>query len=233
MSPRSNIWILLADIWLQCFHKTVWRGHQTSCFYWRLSYSLLYSFIFTCFTPLSNSTELTSTSKHRLIKYIVILHWIHVIGSGIPTTEIPGRWPELLGGPSVPGCELNSLRLSPANTNRCLHSLWPVSTVKERAGRTPTPAHRQCTGGRWLRVEALFKAQMSAAHTRLPSCRPTARLRIRCIRARRMQRYTAAKHRHSCRGYPTLHNSPHVVPRILMVNTTHTHVCCFQVRLGM
>ncbi len=147
----------------------------------------------TCFIPLSNSSELMSNSKYRSTRYMMTLQRIHVIGSGMPTTEIAGGPPELPGGPSAPGCELNSLCFWPANTNLRTPNLRPCAPgcpVKGRAGRTHIPAHCRCTVGCLLQVGPLFQAQTPGEHaTRPPSSRHAARLVIRCIRARRARRY--------------------------------------------
>lgn len=46
--------------------------------------------VVTCFVPLLNSTELMSNSKYSSMRYMMTLQRIHVIGSGMPTTEMAG-----------------------------------------------------------------------------------------------------------------------------------------------
>ena len=195
---------------------------------------------FTCFTPLWNSAEFRSNSKKSSTRYMVNLHRNHVIGSGMPTTEIAG-WPSELPG----GCEPNSLWFWPANTTLRRHNLRPwaaCSAVKGRAGRTHTPAHRRWAAGSLPQVGPFFQGQSPDVHAaRPPSSRHAARLPMRCITAGRTPRYRRREiHGPGLDQTPltllplvTLCNSPHAVPIILIALTTYTRGCCLQVQLEM
>lgn len=148
--------------------------------------------VFTCFTPLPNSTEPMSKSKCRLMRNMRSLHRSHVIGFVMPTTAIRGSSLELLGGSLSPGCEPNSLCFCPANTSLALHSFRPCSPVKGRAGRagrTHTPDHCRCSSGCFLQVRPFFQPQSPGEQAaRPPSSRHEARLKTRCIGAERTLR---------------------------------------------
>lgn len=128
----------------------------------------------TCFTPLWNSSELVSRPNRSRVRSIWTLQWIHVIGSGMPTTEMAGwssRFPA--GVPSASGCELHSRRLWEANTNLLRLNLRPDvslgSLVKGREGRTDVPANCQ------------LQQDGPRVQTRRPSSRHAASRGMRCI----------------------------------------------------
>ena len=180
-----------------------------------------------------------SVSKYRSVRDVMTLHRIHVSGSGMPITETGGWRSEAPGGSSAPGCELNSLCFSPANTNLRRHSLRPGSEVRGRAGRTFTLDHCLCPTGCLQRFEPLFLARTPDVHAARPrSSRRAVRLVIRCIRAGRAQRCSLRPlHGPGQKQLPltqppfvTLCNSPHVVPTMLLVtHDVYTHGWCLQV----
>lgn len=140
------------------------------------------------------------------MRHITTLHRIHVIGSGLPTTETPG-WPAGLPCCQSAPCELNGRCDCPANTNLRLDSLRTGAAsipVKGRCGQTHTPAHCPCSTGLSLQVRLFFQAQtLRERAARPPSSRQAARLLIRCITARSRQRYRWALT--TDRGWCSLH----------------------------
>lgn len=156
------------------------------------------------------------------------LQRIQVSGSGMPTTEMTGRWSELPGGCSAPGCEQNRRRsLSAANAaNLRLGSADKGRRVAVDRCRRPAL------------VQPLFPARIPAAHA--ASSRRAVRLEIRCITAGKTQRFglredlgperlqlpfTPASERKLMQFTPCCtHNA-------LGGRDARTHGCCFQVSL--
>lgn len=208
-------------LWRQeAFH----RPHMETCCQQTLS-------VDTCFTPLSNSTDFMSNSKYRSTRYMRTLQRIHVMGSGMPTTEMAGRPPEPPGGPPAPGCELNGLCLCPASATPRRPSLRPCAAGCPLEGRAHTPAHR--------RPQALVQRQSPAER---PSSRHAARLVMRCITAGRTQRYGRRLNHGPGLGQPPLSRTP--LQNLMQLtpccthnpcrfHDVHTHDCCLQVLLEM
>lgn len=188
-----------SDIQL-CSSDAVGSLHKASCV--------------TCFTPLWNSAEPVSRSKNSCMRNIWTLQWIHVIGSGMPTTEMAADCPSGFPGvPSAPDCELHSLRSWEANTNLRRLSLRPCAPgcpEKGRAARTHIPAH--CRLPVWPFFQALRPGEHAA---RPPSSRHAARRGMRCIGPRK-----------AATGAGTGGPSQRVATTVGLGNLTQLTPCC-------